>query len=207
MKVLVLSPHTDDAELGCGGSISRMIEEGKEIFVAVFSTCDESLPSEFEPGTLREECLNSLLSLGVKKENIFFMGYKVRFFKSERQPILEDLVRLKNKINPDLVFLPSLNDYHQDHVTIAEEGVRAFKNNCSILSYELSWNNTGFQNLLYIVLSEKNVEDKYQALSKYNSQNFRSYFTYDFIRSLAKVRGVSNGVNFAESFEVIRFKI
>lgn len=43
-KVLVLAPHTDDAELGCGASIARFIEEGSDILVAAFSSAEESLP-------------------------------------------------------------------------------------------------------------------------------------------------------------------
>ena len=42
--VLILAPHTDDAELGCGGTIARFLEEGKKIYVAAFSTARASLP-------------------------------------------------------------------------------------------------------------------------------------------------------------------
>ncbi len=207
MNVLVLSPHTDDAELGCGGTISRLIEEGNNIFVAVFSICDDSLPVEFKKGTLREECLSSLMSLGVLKDNIFFFDYKVRYFNYERQSILEDLVKLKKSISPNLIFTPSIDDYHQDHKTISEESVRCFKNNCSILSYELIWNNTGFKNQLYFSLTKKNIEDKINCLSKYKSQSHRNYMNREFIQSLALVRGIQNGIELAEAFEVIRFKI
>lgn len=207
MNVLILSPHTDDAELGCGGTISKLLEEGgNNIYVAIFSHCDDSIPDNFEKGTLKIECKNSLLSLGVSENNIIFFDYKVRYFNYERQNILEDLVKIKKNISPELVFTPSIDDHHQDHKTISEESIRCFKNNCSILSYELIWNNTGFKNQMYFSLSKKNIDDKIKSLKFYKSQSKRKYMSEKFIESLALVRGIQNGVELAEAFEVIRYK-
>ena len=207
MNILVLSPHTDDAELGCGATISRLLREGNRVYVAVFSTCEDSLPKGFLPGTLKTECIDSLTSLGVSKEDILFYDYQVRVFNYSRQNILDDLVLLKNKVSPSTVFIPSVDDYHQDHKTIADEAVRCFKNNCSILSYELIWNNTGFQNQIYYDISEEDVANKIAALSKYETQKNRIYFQNNFIEALATVRGAQNGIRYAEVFEVIRYKI
>jgi LmbE family N-acetylglucosaminyl deacetylase len=207
MNILVLSPHTDDAELGCGATISRLLREGNKVYVAVFSTCEESLPKGFLPGTLKTECIDSLTSLGVSKEDIFFYDYQVRVFNYSRQNILDDLVLLKNKVSPSTVFIPSVDDYHQDHKTIADEAVRCFKNNCSILSYELIWNNTGFRNQIYYDVSEEDVANKIAALSRYETQKNRIYFQNNFIEALATVRGAQNGIRYAEVFEVIRYKI
>jgi LmbE family N-acetylglucosaminyl deacetylase len=207
MNILVLSPHTDDAELGCGATISRLLREGNRVYVAVFSTCEDSLPKGFLPGTLKTECIDSLTSLGVSKEDILFYDYQVRVFNYSRQNILDDLVLLKNKVSPSTVFIPSVDDYHQDHKTIADEAVRCFKNNCSILSYELIWNNTGFRNQIYYDISEEDVANKIAALSKYETQKNRIYFQNNFIEALATVRGAQNGIRYAEVFEVIRYKI
>jgi LmbE family N-acetylglucosaminyl deacetylase len=207
MNILVLSPHTDDAELGCGATISRLLREGNRVYVAVFSTCEDSLPKGFLPGTLKTECIDSLTSLGVSKEDILFYDYQVRVFNYSRQNILDDLVLLKNKVSPSTVFIPSVDDYHQDHKTIADEAVRCFKNNCSILSYELIWNNTGFRNQIYYDVSEEDVANKISALSRYETQKHRIYFQNNFIEALATVRGAQNGIRYAEVFEVIRYKI
>lgn len=206
-NILILSPHTDDAELGCGATINRLLNENNNVWVAVFSICDDSLPSGFPKGTLKNECMNSLTSLGIKKENIIFYDYQVRYFNYKRQDILENLVSLKKSINPDLVFLPSVDDYHQDHKTISDEGIRCFKNNCSVLSYELIWNNTGFKNQIYFVINEDNLKEKIKCLTHYKTQSHRNYFSENFIRSLSIVRGIQNGVEYAEAFEVIRLKI
>ena len=207
MKILCLSPHTDDIELGCGGTISRLIEEGHDIYPIIFSICDDSLPKGFPLGTLKIENTKSLVSLGIPEENITYFDYKVRVFNYHRQDILENLVKIKRDLNPDMVFIPSIDDYHQDHKTVAEEGIRCFKNNCTVLSYELIWNNTGFKNQLYYELDDVHIESKCNALSNYETQKGRRYISCDFISSLAKVRGIQNGVNLAEAFEVVRFKI
>lgn len=207
MSILVLSPHTDDAELGCGATISRLVREGNKVRVAVFSMCKESLPKGLLPDTLKTECIESLMSLGVLEEDILFYDYQVRVFNYSRQSILDEMIVLKKRLEPKLVFIPSVDDYHQDHKTIADEAVRCFKNNCSVLSYELIWNNTSFKNQIYYDLLEQDVLNKITALSKYETQKNRIYFQNNFIQSLATVRGAQNGVRYAEVFEVIRYKI
>jgi len=48
-------------------------------------------------------------------------------FPENRQKILEDLIKIKKEIKPDLIFVPSFNDIHQDHQVLTQEGLRAFK--------------------------------------------------------------------------------
>jgi len=98
------------------------------------------------------------------------------------------MIRLREKIQPDLVFLPSTFDNHQDHQVISQEGFRAFKM-CSILGYEESWNNPSFTTNGFVKLEEKHINKKIEALSKYQSQSKKSYMSPDFTRSLAKIEG------------------
>ena len=111
---------------------------------------------------------------------------------------------LKKKLQPDLVFIPCSSDLHQDHKTIHEEGIRAFKYNC-LLGYEMPWNNFGFTSFVYVSLNEKHVQKKIGALELYKTQQHRSYSNNDFVVSLAKMRGGQIQKKFAESFELIRF--
>ncbi|HRH91229.1 MAG TPA: PIG-L family deacetylase, partial [Agitococcus sp.] len=104
----------------------------------------------------------------------------------------------------DLVLMPSLKDIHQDHATIAQEGLRAFKGT-TILGYELIWNNLSFDTTCFVKLEERHLHAKCSALLEYKSQSGRDYISKDFIFSLAHVRGVQIGAKYAESFEVIRW--
>jgi len=203
-KILILAPHTDDGELGVGGTIARFIEKGAEVYYVAFSTAEQSIPDGFEKGILKKEVKAATTVLGIKPDNLIVFDYEVRKLNYFRQEILEELVKIKKKINPDLVFMPSLHDIHQDHTTVAQEGLRAFKDT-SILGYELIWNNLTFDTTCFIRLEKKHIELKAQALKHYASQSTRDYTSEEFILSLAKTRGVQIGSEYAEAFEVIRW--
>ncbi len=100
-KVLVLSPHTDDAELGAGGTIARFVSEGKEIHYIVFSICETSVPEGMPKDTLRTECLYSARAMGIPCERVTLLNYQVRTFPEHRQEILENMVVFQRKIKPD----------------------------------------------------------------------------------------------------------
>ena len=125
--VLVLAPHTDDGELGAGGTIAKLIEGGADVYYAAFSTAEQSVPEGFPKDILKTEVKNATFRLGIKPENLIIYNYEVRKLNYVRQEILAGLIQLRKRINPDLVLLPSLNDIHQDHSTVAQEGLRAFK--------------------------------------------------------------------------------
>jgi LmbE family N-acetylglucosaminyl deacetylase len=205
-KILILAPHTDDGELGCGGSISKYIEEKNEVYYVAFSLCKNSLPEGLAENTLEIEVKAATKTLGIKEENLILFDFEVRKFKENRQEILEELIKLRNSINPDLVFLPCSTDIHQDHQTIYEEGVRAFKQT-SILGYEMPWNNISLQTTSFIKLSNLQIDTKVKALESYLSQKHRTYLNSNFIKSLATTRGVQIGHQYAEAFEVIRWII
>lgn len=205
-KILILAPHTDDGEFGCGGSVTRFIDEGKEVYYVAFSTAEESVPDPWPKDILKAEVKEATNRLGILPDNLIIFRYKVRELSYHRQEILEELVRIKKDIRPDLVFLPSSNDLHQDHSTVSVEGIRAFKDT-AILGYEIPWNNIEFHTEAFISLSEENINRKVFALDAYNSQKGRSYANEEFVRSLARMRGVQIGIRYAEAFEVIRWVI
>ena len=202
-KVLALSPHTDDIEFGCGGFLSRLQENGAEIHSAVFSDCHPSLPEGMPDDTLIHEMHLAAEILKIPKNNRHIFYYPVRRFPEHRQDILENLVSLKNKIQPDLVLIPSSKDVHQDHEVINREGVRAFRFT-SVLGYELIWNNPEFPNQMVIELNEEHMQIKSDAISCYKSQSFRSYAQPDLFNCMSGIRGIQNKVKLAETFEVIK---
>ena len=112
-------------------------------------------------------------------------------------------MKLNKIIVPDLVFIPSATDMHQDHEVIHAEALRAFKNT-SLLGYDLPCNQTQFNSNLFIKLSVENINLKAKALKAYESQSHRNYMQNDFIISLARVRGVQCNAEYAEAFEVYR---
>jgi LmbE family N-acetylglucosaminyl deacetylase len=202
-KILVLAPHTDDGELGCGGTITKFCAEGKEVFYAAFCLCSKALGENMPANTLEEECKKATASLGIKPENLILFNYEVRELPASRQQILEELLQLNNQIKPDLVLLPAASDVHQDHQVIHQEGLRAFKNT-TFAGYELPWNNYSFRTNFFMQLTDAEIEKKVLALKAYRSQSHRNYMQEDFIRSLAKVRGVQCNSLYAEAFEIYK---
>lgn len=205
-NVFVLAPHTDDGELGAGGTIARLIEAGANVFYLAFSTAGESVPDGFAKDILKTEVVDATTILGIPTANVRIFNYEVRKLNYARQEILENLIAMRKEIMPDLVLLPSLNDIHQDHATVAQEGLRAFKGT-TVLGYELIWNNLTFDTTSFVALDKRHVEQKVRALGAYRSQFGRNYMDEDFIFSLAKIRGVQSGFTYAESFEVLRWMI
>ena len=203
--VLVLCAHTDD-EFGCAGTIIKLIKSGSIVNYIAFSRCEESVPDGYPPDVLETECISAVSKMGLSKTNINIDRLKVRHFPSNRQKILEKLVKLNKDLKPDLVLLPCSKDIHQDHKTIYEEGIRAFKYS-SILGYELPQNTFSFSHAAFVRLDNKIIDQKINCMSEYESQNFRGYANEEFIKSLARVRGVQCGVSFAEAFEAIRIVI
>ncbi|MBS3168422.1 PIG-L family deacetylase [Candidatus Woesearchaeota archaeon] len=207
-NVLILSPHTDDAELGAGGTISRLIEEGKNLFWVVFSTAEESLPEHMAPDTLKMEFIEVINHFNIKQSNFKIFDFKVRYLHLKRQEILEELIKIRKDFKPDLVIGPSLKDHHQDHQVIAQEAVRAFKNSASIIGYEIPWNHITFDTQLFIKLDKRHLDRKHEILQKYQSQIKlnRTYFSKDYSYGLATVRGTQCNSQYAEAFEVIRWQ-
>lgn len=206
-KILVMSPHTDDGEIGSGGTIKRFIEEGKEIYYVAFSSCEMSVPKNFPEFILKGECRKATNNLGIKSDHVILLEYQVRDFPSSRQKILDDMVSLNKEIKPDLVLIPSSNDTHQDHQVIHNEALRAFKKTSSIWGYEHPWNNMSFTTDIFVKLDEKHVNGKIESLKQYESQDFRIYFNEAYIRALAHTRGLQVGYPYAETFELIRLLI
>jgi N-acetylglucosamine malate deacetylase 1 len=205
-KVLVLAPHTDDGELGAGGTIARLIAEDVKVYYAAFSTAEQSVPPGFPKDALKTEVRAATRALGIAPENLFVYDYEVRKLGYVRQDVLDDLVKLRRDLDVDLVLMPSLRDIHQDHAVVAVEALRAFKTT-RLLGYELIWNNLTFNTQFFVKLRREHVESKVRALCEYKSQAGRDYMSEDFIFSLARARGVQIGAQFAESFEVVRWVI
>lgn len=193
-KALVLSPHTDDAELGAGGTIANLAEKGCETSLFVFSWCENKKNIK--------ACKEACEILGIDKIEIF--DIERRHFPEQRQDILQIMYdyNIENKI--DLVLTPTTTDLHQDHITVTKEAMRAFKGS-TILGYEIPWNNIQITTNCFIPLQKKYVDKKIQALNCYETQKDRHYFDDQYFESILKMRGTQIQTKYAEAFEVIKY--
>ena len=196
-KALVLSPHTDDAELGCGGTIAKLVEEGWAVHVIYFSAVRTRFPQ------LVNEAENSARILGMSYE---ILDFNTRYFPRDRQDILQILHDHSRKENYNLVFTPTTTDIHQDHGVVTTEAKRIFRK-CTLLGYELPWNNLDVSLNCFIPLEKRHIKKKLSALECYDTQKKRPYFDKQFLESVVKMRGVQLSTPFAEGFETIKVRL
>jgi LmbE family N-acetylglucosaminyl deacetylase len=198
-RVLVTAPHTDDGELGAGGTIARLVEAGAEVYYLAFSTgATTAHIGEFRA---------AMEVLEIPEEHLRMLDFKARYFPQQRQEILQILVDFRDSFKPDLVLCPSARDAHQDHQVVAAEAIRAFRAT-TLLGYELPWNGvSAFDVRCYVPLAGEHLRRKIAALHQYESQSEKAYTQPDFIAGLARMRGVQAGVPLAEAFEVVRWVV
>ena len=208
-NVLFISPHTDDVELGAGGTLIKFMRAGYNILWVVFSTAEDAVPLNMSKNILKNEFLEVVNDLKLDENNYKIFNYKVRNLHLHRQEILDSLIKIRRQFSPDIVVGPSLHDFHQDHQVVANEMVRAFKTTSSIISYELPWNHVEFSSQFFVKLSSEIIDKKISLLKNYKSQIHmkRKYFSPEFIKGWARMRGIQINAEFAEAFEVIRWTI
>lgn len=203
--ILVISPHTDDAELACGGTIAKLVEQKKDVHILALSSASKSLPSNFKPDSTKKEMFQACKILGLDRNHVQILDFEVRVFSAVRQEILDTLIKIKKDLEPRIIMVPSLKDTHQDHEVVSRETLRAFKrSSLSIYGYEQPWNCFTFDTVAFSELSERHMKKKIRALLEYKSQSHRGYVDPDLIMGIARTRGVHIGKKYAESFEVIK---
>ena len=212
MKVLLLSPHTDDIELAAGGTVVRLLSQGCTIHWMVFSSCSRSVPKSMPEDVLEKEFNAVVDFLNDRLANASplsheILDFDVRSFGERRQEILEIFVARRSIIKPDLVIGPATWDLHQDHKTISEEMLRCFKNSCSVLGYDQPWNSNASMATYFTRLEDADLALKWEILQRYRSQIElkRPYFEEETIRAMARVNGLRAGCPYAEAFECIRW--
>jgi LmbE family N-acetylglucosaminyl deacetylase len=196
-RILCLGSHCDDIEIGCGGSLLRLLGENPSIEVmwVVFSSTPVR---KREARRAADYFLKS-----TKKKKIVIRNFPDRFFPSSQMEIKREFDALKKKFDPDLIFTHCRQDLHQDHRVISELTWNTFRNHL-ILEYEIPKYDAdlGAPNVL-IGLDRSICEEKSKyVLDAFASQCDKPWFTKDTFLGLARLRGVEANCpgNFAEGF-------
>lgn len=199
-RILAVSPHPDDSEIGAGALIAKMSRLGVRTDVLVLCSYADRQRAE----EVKDEATLSAHRLRV--DTIQFADFPDMRLADHRQTLLDMLCLMRGKYG--LVLTPARWDCHQDHKAATQEVIRAFKHT-TILGYDMPWNHIdGGQPDCFVQISEEDLNDKLDALRCYNSQIAlkRPYFQIDLHRSIAEVRGLEGGMPLAEAFECIRWR-
>ena len=197
-KVLFLGAHPDDIELGCGALLSNIADKSKVMCV----TLSDNQKNPALAG-LVEEHYSSMAILGIPKKSIKVEEFETRNFPRDRQQILEYLYELNRQFRPELVFVHTQADIHQDHKVVTEEALRTFRG-ISVLGFDVLRSSYGFFPHFLVNVTEEDVERKLNALSAYESYGGRYYFDPEVIRSTLIRHGALAERPFAEGFDILR---
>jgi len=196
--ICCIGAHPDDIELGCGALIADIADQTRVICVT-FSDNQKNPKLK----NLVKEHRNSMDILGVKPENAILHDFTTRRFQSFRQEILEVMIELKMQYHPEVVLVHTAKDIHQDHKTITEEALRAFRGT-TLLGFDVLRSSYGFFPDFLVEVSEESVKTKIRALKAYQTYADKYYFDENIIHATAIRHGALAERPFAEGFDILR---
>lgn len=204
-NILVFGAHPDDFEVGCAGTILKYF---KDINLKIYVMSDR-----YEDGKMRDlnDQKKSFNILGFDKVPVKVFDIPTRIFHDYQSRIRNILYNIVTKCSVDVVFTPPINDIHQDHMVLANEVLRLFREK-TVFGYEVIRSGYNFTPHMHVKLSEKIVEQKIRAAQCYKSQWSTTksggyYFSKDIMKGLMRARGAQFGLEYAEAFEVYHLKL
>ena len=197
-RVLFLGAHPDDIELGCGALLHKI---AKKTDVLCVTLSDNQKNPDLQK--VKSEHFQSMQVLDVPEEKIVLGPFTTRVFPDARQEILEYFLKLRKNFNPDLIFTHTRQDVHQDHNTMTDEALRAFRG-ITVLGFDVVRSSYGFFPSFLVEVSEENAAAKIEALSKYETYRDRYYFNAELTRSIMVRHGALAERPLAEGFDILR---
>ena len=196
--VLFLGAHPDDIELGCGALLHHIAQQSDVLCVTL---SDNQKNPDLQ--NVMNEHFESMAILGVPKEKIILGPFATRVFPDSRQDILEYFLKIRREFQPDLIFVHSKQDVHQDHLTMTDEALRAFRG-ITVLGFDVVRSSYGFFPHFLVEVTEEDVNKKIEALSCYETYRDRYYFNSELTRSIMVRHGALAERPFAEGFDILR---
>lgn len=196
-KILCLGAHADDIEIGCGGTLLKLINDirGTQFYWVVFS-------GDCKRAEEAKKSANIFLN-GADSKTIIINAFQESYFPFFGSKIKDFFEKLKRDFCPDLVFTHYGNDAHQDHRLISQLTWNTFRDNF-ILEYEIPKYDGDLGNPnLYFYLNERVVQSKIKCICEvFQSQSEKSWFGEDTFKSILRIRGMESNSpsKYAEAF-------
>ena len=219
-RLLVITPHSDDEVLGCGGLMSKVKNEGGKVFVLIFNLGFEKDDTKESQEKRKNEVQEAMNVLKVDDYHLVHdQPDNNRDLDAEPLHSLIEVIESTSnvsleKIAPTMVAIPTIFSHHQDHVHVHHACIAALRPISTpvsniVLSYEAPehsrWSASGvFEPNLFVEIDDV-IENKIIAFNKYRSQIRPGSRDDDSIRNQAKYRGQEVGKNLCEAFYVHRF--
>ena len=205
LRILLLGAHADDVEIGCGGTVLRLLAEhpGAEVRYVVFAASPERADEA--------RAAAAELTAGASSTAVDIHGFRDSFFPWDQPVRLKETIgALRKAFDPDIVFTHRRDDLHQDHALIAQLTWNAFRDHL-ILEYEIpKWDGDVGEANIYMPLKACVMDRKIELLlAHFGSQRSKDWFDAEIFRGLARLRGMEcrSPERYAEAFVLRKAKL
>jgi LmbE family N-acetylglucosaminyl deacetylase len=194
-KILCVGAHSDDIEIGMGGTLLKLIRQTPDLEVCwvVFSG----------PGTRADEARRSAEDFlaGVKNKHIKVGPFRVSYFPNEWAKVKDWFEEVKSEFDPEVVFTHYREDRHQDHRVLGELAWNTFRNHL-VLEYEIPKydGDLGAPNVFVPLADEVSLEKVRLVTKHFQTQANKHWFSDDLFLALMRIRGMECTSRYAEAF-------
>jgi LmbE family N-acetylglucosaminyl deacetylase len=194
LKVLCLGAHSDDIEIGAGGTLLAWIASGARLDVH-WCVLSASAEREAEARASADAFLT-----GATAVSLHLAQFRDGYLPAERAAV-KDFVETLKSVVPDVVLTHFRDDAHQDHRLISELAWNTFRDHV-ILEFEIpKWDGDIGRPNLYVPISEEILARKIELLERhFGTQRSKAWFDAETFRGLARLRGVECRARYAEAF-------
>jgi len=197
-RLCFIGAHPDDIELGCGALIAHVVKQTDVLCVTLSDNQKNPLLTN-----VVHEHRDSMKRLGVPDQNVSVGPFETRRFPHARQEILEYFIDINRTYRPEIVFVHTKADIHQDHATITEEALRAFRG-LTMLGFDVIRSSYGFFPSFLVEVNEEDVQAKLDALACYKTYESKYYFNPEITRATLIRHGALAERQYAEGFDILR---
>lgn len=196
-KILCIGAHSDDIEIGCGGTILQLIESSPKIEIHWVVFC--SNPTR----ALEANRSAKTFLRGARKQTVVVKSFRDGFLPYIGAPVKETFEEIKQTFAPDLIFTHCRHDLHQDHRMLCELTWNTFRNHM-ILEYEIPKYDADLRSPnVFVPLSDSIRRKKVRALMRhFGTQRGKQWFSEDLFLGLMRLRGIESAspTRYAEAF-------
>jgi LmbE family N-acetylglucosaminyl deacetylase len=196
-RILCLGAHSDDIEIGCGGTMLHLLQESKALEVCWVVFCSNPA-RELEARKSADWYLRS-----AAKKSVVVHRNRDGFLPYNGAEVKESFEKIKQSFEPDLVFTHTRHDLHQDHRLLCELTWNTFRNHL-IFEYEIPKYDADLRSPnVFVPLTKSICKKKTDALMRFfGTQRNKHWFSSDLFYSLLRLRGIESAspTQFAEGF-------
>jgi LmbE family N-acetylglucosaminyl deacetylase len=197
LRLLAIGAHSDDIEIGCGGTILKLIEQG-----SLSEVCWVVLTGETKRAAEASQSADGLIG-DVAGKRVILKDFRDGYFPYDGAEIKRFFEELKDEVSPDVILTHQRSDLHQDHRVTCELTWNTFRDHL-ILEYEIPKydGDMGAPNL-FVPLDEALCRKKVDHLMTYfGSQLSKRWFKEDLFSGLLRLRGMecNSPTSYAEAF-------